>query len=138
VRWLIEEQTTTTAGYRQRAAVREYLGDIDGAISDLELIIAQESKEPADFHAVGIRYCKVGQTSKAEAAFSDVLEQGRKARNAYYRNSSYLFRAELRWMRMDRAGAHNDAVQLPDGYSTYIPGAGMRSKEQILARVAAI
>jgi tetratricopeptide (TPR) repeat protein len=131
--WLIAEQKTATAGYRQRAAVLEYMGNVPDAISDLEHVISRDSREPADFHALGILYFKSGEMARAEAAFTSSLALGKAARNTYYKNSCHIFRAEVRLTMRDFKEALVDAQILPDLYSTNLPGIGMRSKEQIIA-----
>lgn len=130
--WLIEEQKTATSGYRQRAAVFEYMGNVPDAISDLEHVISRDSREPADFHALGILYFKIGEMAQAEVAFTSSLALGKAARNRYYKNSCHLFRAEARLRLTDYKAALADAQTLPDLYSTHMPGIGMRSKEQIV------
>jgi tetratricopeptide (TPR) repeat protein len=131
--WLIEDERTSISGYRQRAAVFEYMGHIPEAISDLEFVISRGSQEPADFHALGILYFDAGHMTAADAAFTRSLEMGAVANNAYYKNSCHLFRAEARLKGMEYEEAFADAQVLPDRYSTHMPGMGMRSKEQIMA-----
>ena len=129
--WLIEAQETLIPGRRQRAAVLEYLGKLSEAIIDLEFVVSRGSREPADLHALGILYFKSGEMVLADTAFTSSLKLGAAARNAHYKNSSQLFRAQARLTRMDYKEALADAQQLPDQYATYVPGLGMRSKEQI-------
>jgi tetratricopeptide (TPR) repeat protein len=131
--WLIEEQKTATAGYRQRAVVLEYMGNVPDAISDLEHVVSRDSREPADFHALGILYFKLGEMAQAEAAFTSSLALGKAARSGYYKNSCHIFRAEVRLKLKDYKEALVDAQTLPDLYSTQLPGIGMRSKEKIIA-----
>lgn len=129
--WLIEAQETSMSGHRQRAAVLEYIGNIQDAICDLEFVTSAGSREPADFHALGILYFNLGEMARAELAFTGALELGRAACNTYYKSSSHLFRAEARLKCADYKEALADVRELPDQYSTYMPGVGMRSKEQI-------
>ena len=82
-------------------------------------------------HALGILYFKSGEMALADTAFTSSLKLGAAARNAHYKNSSRLFRAQARLTRMDYKEALADAQQLPDQYAIYVPGLGMRSKEQI-------
>jgi tetratricopeptide (TPR) repeat protein len=131
--WLIEVQETSIPGRRQRAAVLEYMGNFQDAISDLELVTSKGTREPADFYALGILYFNLGEMARAEAAFTCALELGRASHFTYYKNSCHLFRGEARLRRADYTGALGDARELPDQYSTHMPGLGMRSKEQIAA-----
>lgn len=131
--WLIEEPGTMMAGHRQRSAVLEYMGHLQNAISDLEFVTSQGSQEPADFHALGILYFKSLDMVKAETAFTQALHLSDAAGNSYYENSCRIFRAEARLKLKNCKEALTDAKELPGRYSTYLPGIGMRSKEQIIA-----
>lgn len=131
--WLIEEPKTAIPGHRQRAAVFEYMGNVPDAIRDLEYVISCDSREPADFHALGILYFKLGEMAQAEAAFTSSLKLGKAACSMYYKNSCHLFRAEVRLKLGNYTEALEDAQALPDLYSTHMPGIGMCSKEQVLA-----
>ncbi|NVM75250.1 tetratricopeptide (TPR) repeat protein [Duganella sp. SG902] len=130
--WLIEESTTSVAGHRQRAAVFEYQGNVSDAISDMEFVTSHDPGEPADFHALGILYFKLGGMAKAEAAFTASLELSKAVRNTHYKNSCHLFRAAARLKLTHYQEALADAQALPDQYSTHMPGVGMRSKEHIV------
>ncbi|MTV40049.1 hypothetical protein [Duganella radicis] len=110
--WLIEAQETAISERRQRAAVLEYMGKLRDAISELEFVISAGSQEPADFHALGILHFNLGEMAQAEVAFTSALEFGRIARNKHYRNSSHLFRAEVRLRRADYKAALADAREL--------------------------
>jgi len=131
--WLIQEPRTVIPGHRQRAAVWEYIGSVPEAISDLERVIASDSREPADFHALGILYFQLGEMAQAEEAFTSSLALGKAARNTHYKNSCHIFRAEARLKLKDFKKALFDAQKLPDLYSAHLSGVGMRSKEEIIA-----
>jgi tetratricopeptide (TPR) repeat protein len=136
--WLIQEKTTEVAGYRKRAAVREHMGNIDGAISDLEYVISSNSKEPADFYGLGLLQLKRGLTAQAVDSFTAAIEIGEEAGFDYYRQGALLFRAEAYLKLCDFESAINDCSVLPVGYKTYMSSAaGMRSKEDILAEANA-
>jgi hypothetical protein len=93
-------------------------------------VVSRGSQEPADLHALGILYFKSGEMALADTTFTSSPELGAAARNAH-KNSSRLFRAQARLTRMAYKEALADAQQLPDQYAAYMPGLGMRSKEQI-------
>lgn len=136
--WLIQDKSTEMAGYRKRAAVREHMGDIDGAIADLQQIVSDNSKEPADFYGLGLLQLQRGLTAQAVASFTTAIEIGDKAGFEYYRQGSLLFRAEAYLKLCDFENAINDCSVLPAGYKTYMGSAGgMRSKEDILAEANA-
>lgn len=135
--WLIEDESTELAGYRQRAAVREHMADVAGATLDLQTVVSRFPHEPADFYALGIVLLQNGATSEAIDAFGHAIAIGVTENNSYYTNASLLFRAEAFLKRADFDEAVADAARLPDGYRTHIPGSGMRSKEEITAEGAA-
>lgn len=135
--WLIEEKSTEVAGYRERAAVKEHMGDIEGAILDLQAAVSRFDKEPADFHALGLLLLQNGSTIDAIAAFSNAITLGENSGNHYYTNSSLIFRADAYLKRADYVEALADAEHLPLGYQAHISGSGMRSKEQISVEASA-
>lgn len=135
--WLIEDESTEVAGYRERAAVKEHMADVAGATRDLQNVVSRFTHEPADFYALGILLLQSGATSEAIDAFGQAVEIGVTENNTYYTNASLLFRAEAFLKRADFDEAVADAARLPDGYRTHIPGSGMRSKEDISAEAAA-
>ena len=135
--WLIEEKTTEVAGYRERAAIKEHMDDLDGAIGDLKEVISRFDKEPADFHALGLLLLQSGATTEAIEAFGQAISLGEELENHYYTDSSYLFRAEARLKLNDPEEALVDVERLPDGYKAYVPGSGMRSKEDIATQANA-
>jgi len=135
--WLIEDKSTEVAGYRERAAVREHMSDIEGAIHDLQCVIARFNEEPADFHALGLLLLESGAATLAIDAFSRAISLGEKADNNYYTNSSLLFRAEAHLKLANFTEALSDAERLPPRYQAYLPGSGMRSGEQISAEASA-
>ncbi len=130
--WLIEEESTAIAGYRQRAAVKEHMRDVNGAIQDLTVVTSRFAHEPADFHALGILLLQNGNTLDAIAAFGTAINLGKSSGNNYYSNSSLLFRSEAFLKRDDLEDAINEVTGLPNGYGTYISGTGMRTRENIL------
>lgn len=135
--WLIEDESTEVAGYRERAAVKEHMADVAGATRDLQNVVSRFTHEPADLYALGILLLQSGATSEAIDAFGQAVEIGVTENNTYYTNASLLFRAEAFLKRADFDEAVADAARLPDGYRTHIPGSGMRSKEDISAEAAA-
>lgn len=135
--WLIASKSTEAAGFRQRAAVKEHMSDIGGAIDDLRVAIAQSDEEPADFHALGLLLLESGSTIDAIVAFEKAICIGEKLDDGYYMNSSLLFKAEAHLRRANYAEALADVVRLPNGYRAHVSGVGMRTKEQIEAEAKA-
>ncbi|MET0855323.1 MAG: hypothetical protein ABWY27_01120 [Telluria sp.] len=103
--WLQQDPATETAGRRQRSAVKTHLGDIDGAIADLRMVLETDGAEPADFHALGSLLLQAGSTAEAIERFGDAVKIGEAVKNHYYTNSSLLFRAEGKLKVGDFAGA---------------------------------
>ena len=134
---LIQDPATEIAGHRQRAAVRTHMGDIEGAIIDLEHVLETDRLEPADFHALGMLLLENGSTSEAIERFGDAVKIGEAAKNHYYTNSSLLFGAEAKLKVCDFDGAIRDVSRVPDGYRAYLSGTGMRSKEDIVDQAKA-
>lgn len=136
--WLIREVSTEMAGHRKRAAVREHMGDLDGAICDLQHVVAAESKEPADFYTLGVLQLQRGFTAEAVVSFSKAIEVGDEAGFDYYRKGSLLFRADAYLKLCEFEKAIADCSALPHGYQTYVGGAsGMRTREEILSEAIA-
>jgi tetratricopeptide (TPR) repeat protein len=131
--WLIQEQSTEMAGHRKRAAIREHMGNFDGAISDLRHVVSNGSKEPADFYGLGLLQLQQGATTEAITSFTKAIELGREVGFDYYTQGSLLFRAEAYLKLCDFKNAIGDCSALPLGYQTYMGSAsGMRSRENIL------
>ena len=135
--WLIEDKATELAGYRERAAVKEHMSDIVGAIGDLQTVIAHPDKEPADFHSLGLLLLQNGDTVDAIGAFNQAIVLGTEANFHYYTNSSHLFRAVAHLKRTNFAEALADVVRLPTGYKANLPDSGMHSKEDIATEAKA-
>ena len=134
--WIIEDPSSEIAGYRERAAIKQHMKDLDGAILDLESVISRFDREPGDFHSLGILLLQNGATVKAIDAFSRAIALGDEADFHYYTDSSLLFRADAHLKRTNFADALADVMRLPAGYKVYISGSGMRSKEQISAEAS--
>ena len=135
--WLIQDPGTEIAGLRQRSAVKTHMGDIDGAIADLQALLEADRVEPADFHALGILLLQNGSTTEAIERFDDAVKIGAAAKNPYYTKSSLLFGAEAKLKVGDFDGALRDVAQLPDGFRAYFSGTGMRTKEEIACEATA-
>lgn len=134
--WLIEDPSTEVAGYRQRAAIKEQMKDLNGAIHDLQSATSRFDKEPSDFHSLGLLLLQNGATVLAIDAFGSAIALGEEANYHYYTNSSLLLRADAHLKRTNFAEALADVMRLPTGYQVYIPGSGMRTKEQISAEAS--
>lgn len=135
--WLMEDAATHVAGLRQRAEVKQAMQDLDGAIADLQSVVALFPHEPGDFYFLGILLLKNGSTAEAIRAFGAAIQADAKAGSSYYTQGARLFRAEAYLKNCDYDEAIADATSLPAGCKTHIPGSGMRSREQILGDAAA-
>jgi tetratricopeptide (TPR) repeat protein len=129
--WLIENPTTEIAGLRKRSAVLEHKRDVAGAITDLQTVIRLCPDEPADYYSLGILLLSSGETLSAVSAFTSALKIGETRDFTYYKDPSLLFRAEAQLKLTQYKKALDDVQSLPDGFGTYIPGTGMRTKENI-------
>ena len=130
--WLMDDPQTEVAGLRQRAAVKQQMQDPDGAIQDLQGVIALFPHEPGDFYSLGILLLQNGATADAIHAFGGAIKADADAGSSYYTPGALLFRAEAFLKKCDYQEAIADVSNLHPGFKTYIPGSGVRSKEQIL------
>jgi tetratricopeptide (TPR) repeat protein len=135
--WLIQDKTTEVAGYRERAAIKEHMNNIEGAVTDLRIVISLQDTEPADFHTLGLLLLQNGDTVDAVAAFDRSIAIGTEEDSHYYTSSSLLFRADAHLKLTNFEEALADSENLPVGYKAYLPGTGMRSKEEIAAEANA-
>ena len=130
--WLMEDPGTEVAGLRQRAEVKQQMQDVDGAIQDLQGVLALFPHEPGDFYFLGILLLQNGATTDAIHAFGSAIKADADAGSRYYTPGALLFRAEAYLKKCDYQEAIADVSNLRPGFKTHIPGSGMRSKEQIL------
>jgi tetratricopeptide (TPR) repeat protein len=130
--WLMEDPETEVAGLRQRAEVKQQMQDTPGAIEDLQGVVARFPHEPGDFYILGILLLRNGATADAIRAFGGAIKADADAGSSYYTPGALLFRAEAYLKMRDYQEAIADLSNLRPGFATYIPGSGMRSKEQIL------
>jgi tetratricopeptide (TPR) repeat protein len=130
--WLIQEANTRVAGLRQRAGVLEHQGEIERAIEDLEAVVSAGVDEPADMHTLGMLYLQEQRDREAELVFAKGIQICVRENAPYYLNSCKLLRAEalLRTGRRDIALTELEA--LPDGYSAYVYGRGLRTKAALV------
>jgi hypothetical protein len=98
----------------------------------MEQVVQVRSSEPADFHALGILQLQNGATLAAFDSFRRAMDADERANSSYYTSSSLLLAAEAKIRLGEYADALSYAARLPDDYKTYIPGTGMRSKEEII------
>jgi tetratricopeptide (TPR) repeat protein len=131
--WLIEDPFTILAGKRKRAAVYEHQGDIEKAVEDLESVISSVADEAADMYSLGLLYLQVDRLQDAVAILAKGIQICLDEKFEYYLNSCRILRAEalLRLRRADQALL--DLGQLPPGYSVYVYGYGIRTKEAMIA-----
>lgn len=134
--WLMQDDMAAIPGHRQRAAILAHQGNIQAAISDLEHVVRAVPYEPADFHALGILQLQCGETSAAGESFRKAVLADAAASSNYYTNSSLLLSAEAQLRLANYAAALANAGPLPDGYKVYIPGTGMRTKEDVIGEAS--
>jgi tetratricopeptide (TPR) repeat protein len=130
--WLIEEASTEVAGYRERSGVKDRMDDLDGAILDLQAVTARFDQEPSDFYTLGKLLLHSGSTTEAILAFDKAVALGQDSGVHYYTNSTLLPRSDANFKQTRYAAALADALRLPPAYATYVPGAGMRTKEEVV------
>jgi tetratricopeptide (TPR) repeat protein len=133
--WLSEDPSTRCAGVRERAAVREHMGDFDGAIRDLRNVIAMNTDEPNDYHQLGILLLRGGYIDEAIVYLSKAIELEKAINIYYYTNSCLLHKAYAELCIGNWQKAKLDCQSLPAGYKIYLYGKGMVSREQIESEV---
>ena len=131
---LIANSQTQAAGYRERAEVRLAMALPEEAVKDLYELISLDSAEPADHYNLGISLLKTKKPKEAVAAFSEAIELGEKEQFDYYTNSSLMHRAEAYLQLSKWREAEADCLRVPQGYSSFLPGLGVKTREQMLAR----
>lgn len=131
--WLIEEPSTRIAGLRKRAAVYELNNDINSAIEDLETVVSSGVDEPADMYSLGLLYLQISRDGDAEVLLSKAIKVSMHEEFEYYLSSCRLLRAEA-LLRIKRPkDALDELAQLPEGFSVYVYGRGLRVKETMTA-----
>ena len=129
--WLIAEASTEVAGYRERSGVKDQMDDLDGAILDLKAVTTRFDQEPSDFYTLGKLLLQSGATREAVLAFDKAVVLGEESGVHYYTNSSLLLRSDANLKLTQYAAALADALRLPPDYAAYVPGTGMRTKEEM-------
>ncbi len=131
--WLIDAAPAAAAAYRQRAAVRDRLRDRLGAIDDMQAVTTLCGCEAADFHILGTLLLRGAATVPAIAAFDRSIALCEQSGNRYYLHASLLCRASARLKLAHIAASMRDALRLPPRYGSWVPGEGMRAKEELLS-----
>jgi len=132
---LIANEATRLAGYRERAEVRLAMHKPDLAAEDLRSVVDLGSDEPADFHALGIVYLKLGRPRDAANVFASAIDLGEREGFHYYTNSALFHRAEAYRRAGLMKAARADAERLPTAYECFIAPDGVQTKEQLLQRL---
>ncbi|QYF94491.1 hypothetical protein KY495_04540 [Massilia sp. PAMC28688] len=131
---LMQDDMAVIAAQRQRAAIFSHQGNIKAAIADLEQVVRAFPCEPADFHALGILQLQAGDAADAVENFRKAVRADAAADSSYYTNSSLMFSAAAQLMLGNFSAAIAGAARLPDGYKVYIPGTGIRTKEDVISK----
>jgi tetratricopeptide (TPR) repeat protein len=129
--FLIQGRDTEIAGLRERADIKVLMGDIVGAIDDLEAITSGQSREPADLYLLGSLLIQRGLMSDAIAALTRTIEACAETGSEYYLLPSYFLRAYAYLGSGQYERVMADCIRLPDGYRAYVNGAGMWQKEDM-------
>lgn len=124
---------TAADAWRQRAALRSQLHDRPGAVADMQAVTAMCDRRPADFHALGTLLLRGAATAPAIAAFDRAITLCEESGAADCLHAALLYRASAHLKLAHLAAALRDAMRLPPGYGGWVPGEGMRAKEELLS-----
>lgn len=124
---------TAADAWRQRAALRSQLRDRLGAVADMQAVTAMCDLRPADFHALGTLLLRGAATVPAIAAFDRAITLSEESGAADCLHAALLYRASAHLKLAHLAAALRDAMRLPQGYGGWVPGEGMRAKEELLS-----
>lgn len=124
---------TAADAWRQRAALRSQLHDRLGAVADMQAVTAMRDRRPADFHALGTLLLRGAATAPAIAAFDRAITLCEESGTAACLHAALLYRASAHLKLAHLAAAMRDAMRLPPGYGGWVPGEGMRAREELLS-----
>ena len=124
---------TAADAWRQRAALRSQLHDRPGAVADMQAVTAMCDRRPADFHALGTLLLRGAATAPAIAAFDRAITLCEESGAADCLHAALLYRASAHLKLAHLAAALRGAMRLPPGYGGWVPGEGMRAKEELLS-----
>jgi len=132
---LINDPAMRAAGLRARADIYADMGQRESEVADRDALARLDTQEPNDYFEFGIALWRIGRTLEAVDAFKKAIELGEQAGFNYYTNASRMHLAAV----LVKLGRYEEALRecglIPDGYSSYLPGDGVTTKEQLLTRV---
>ena len=132
---LVNDPVTLAAGLRARADIYADMRQRESEIADREALVQLGTQEPNDYFEFGIALWRVGRLLDAADAFARAIELGEQEVFHYYTNASRIHLAAV----LVKLGRHEEArrecLLVPDGYSSYLPGDGVTTKEQLLDKM---
>jgi tetratricopeptide (TPR) repeat protein len=133
---LIQNENTRGAGLRARASVYADIGSLDLEVADRETLAEISPHEPADYFDLGVALWKRDRLNCAADAFIFGLALGDRENFHYYTNATRMHLVSLLIALGRRDEARRECALLPDGYESYLPFAGVVSKEQLARKLS--
>jgi Tfp pilus assembly protein PilF len=117
---VLEADPTLTYCHRTKARIQAYVGNLDEAITEMDIVIAHSDPKPGNHISRGRWRLKNQDWSGAIDDMTTTLELEKAATSTYYTESAYFFRA-VAYMKLgscDKAIA--DCSNVRDDYMTYL------------------
>lgn len=133
---LVNDPVTRAAGLRARADIYADMHQRESEVADREALVRLDTQEPNDYFEFGIALWRVGRFVDAVDAFSRAIELGAQADFHYYTNASRMHLAAVLVKLGRYEEARRECCLIPDGYSSYLPGDGVTTKEQLLDKMS--
>lgn len=133
---LMNDPVTLAAGLRARADIYAEMRQLESEVADREALVRLDTQEPNDYFEFGIALWRVGRLVDAIEAFARAIELGAQAGFHYYTNASRMHLAALLVKLGRYEEARRECCLIPDGYSSYLPGDGVTTKEQLLDKMS--
>ncbi|MBI3560576.1 MAG: hypothetical protein HY080_02520 [Gammaproteobacteria bacterium] len=129
---LIHDLPESWSVYRRKADILEAMNERNQALTVREHLTKVGTEEPADFYDL-TRLCVSLQRYKEAIKWAEkCISLCAIHDNFYYYNAAYFYKSfsELKLMRFGES--IDTSAHLKDGYSTYINGYGVVTKEDII------
>lgn len=128
---VIDADPTVPDGWRERAAIYEYMSRLDDAIEDITHVIQQGSREPHDYFTRGRYLLDNGNHVDAVKDFTTTIALGNERDFDYYTEAAFFHRAvaNLCLGRYDDVLA--DCKHVADDYDFFVTSE-MKSKTRVV------
>jgi tetratricopeptide (TPR) repeat protein len=121
-------------GLRERGLIRLQSGDAALALVDFEVLAESGTKEPSDFFDLGRARLKGNDAEGAIDALTRAIILGEEAGNRYYESVCRFLRSYALIQVRRFAEAKKDLDAISADMKLPVPGVGLLSREQLLAK----